>query len=530
MLVALDRWVRPRALPVAVALVVVLAAFAIHLRYAAPGGAHMRGMGPAELVRDEGTVLYDAYRITRGEVMYRDFFEFQTPLFYGTYALLFAATGPSLVAARVLAAIIVALATLVLTDVVARRAGVMAGVAAGAFHALVIVPMWPVAYPHWQAELFALAALWVLVARPPSRRRAVLLGALAALALLTIQSVGLPLLAALVLGEMADQLAREGRWWALLAGAHVGLGATVVLTPCLVYFGLHGALDELIDCTWTWPMSQYAIGNQDASEYAAYLDDVVAAHRPLAPGWRSVAELCLELMSMLPVVALLLGVAAFVWVLRRLALGATGSADAVALGVCTACVVSLFSGRVRPDITHVAFQSAFGLIAIAIVVGRIGRTWVTLVHGLLIAQVAFGAAVIHGMKTASPRQSEVAPGFRRELARVANDYWCLRGGLLQRIQREVPRDGTIVVGCLEGYVYLLVRPAAVSHTALPFHDPDNYLRDAQWRRVANEILARRPAVISVMPYQWVQMTRAQPKLRQRHGVLGFSTFSPRARR
>ncbi|MCC7541139.1 MAG: hypothetical protein IT379_33280 [Deltaproteobacteria bacterium] len=523
----LDRWVAPRALPLVVVVLLGLATLGLHLRYARPGGAHMRGLGPSELVRDEGTVLYDAYRITRGEVMYRDFFEFQTPVFYATYALLFAVTGPSLPAARALAAVFTTLATLLLADAVSRRAGAIAGVSAGAFHVLVIVPMWPVAYPHWQAELFAFAAVWLLLARAPSPRRAVALGALAALCALTIQSLGLPLLLALVLGETADRVAREGRWRGLVGGVHVLAGAAVVTVPVLVYFAIHGALDDLLYCTWTWPLAHYAAGNQDAAQYAAYLDDLVAAHARLGPGLWQIAELCLRLVAVLPVVALALGAVAFAWVLWRLARGAVGPSDAVALGVCTAGVVSLFSGKARPDITHLAFQASFGLIALAIVVGRGRRLWATCALGLFLAEVAFGAALVHATKAGSVRQAEAPLTFRDALRRNADQYWCLRGGILDRIERDVPRDSPIVVGCLEGYVYLLFRPAAVPHTALPFHDGDNYLEPPQWRRVADGILRERPLVVSVMPYQWAQMTLAQPELREQRGATGFRSL-PRA--
>ncbi|HEV8323091.1 MAG TPA: hypothetical protein VG389_15865 [Myxococcota bacterium] len=54
----------------------------LHAPYLWPGGPSSRDGKPWKLMQDEGTVLYDAARMAAGEVMYRDWFEFQGPVFY----------------------------------------------------------------------------------------------------------------------------------------------------------------------------------------------------------------------------------------------------------------------------------------------------------------------------------------------------------------------------------------------------------------------------------------------------------------
>lgn len=107
----------------------------VHLPYLAPGGPSTRYPWPLGLVLDEGTVLYDSYRITCGQVMYLDFFQFQGPVFYYVHAGLFALTGPSLTAARALNLLITSLTATLIALLVRKRLGLLACAGAAAVHA-----------------------------------------------------------------------------------------------------------------------------------------------------------------------------------------------------------------------------------------------------------------------------------------------------------------------------------------------------------------------------------------------------------
>lgn len=178
-----------------VAGVFVFAAVA-HVPYIAPGGPSACYPNPLFLVYDEGTVLYDSFRITCGEVIYRDFFQFQGPLFYHIYAGLFAVTGPSIAAARALNLLFTALSATFIALLVARSLGPVTGAGAAAVHACLLVPMYPYAYPQWLAETLAFAGIYLLATSSYRPRRELAGGACLGLSALTIQSLGLPILAA----------------------------------------------------------------------------------------------------------------------------------------------------------------------------------------------------------------------------------------------------------------------------------------------------------------------------------------------
>jgi len=167
-----------------------------HTPYLAPGGPSVCFPWRLSFVIDEGTVLYDSFRITCGEVIYRDFFQFQGPVFYYVYAGLFAVTGPSIAAARALNLLITALTATFIALIIAQSLGSVAGAGAAAIHVCLLVPMWPYAYPYWLAEAFAFWGIYLLLRGGDRPRHIFSSGAFLGLSAATIQSLGLPILAA----------------------------------------------------------------------------------------------------------------------------------------------------------------------------------------------------------------------------------------------------------------------------------------------------------------------------------------------
>ncbi len=110
---------RPSAWPLALFLLVALAAGLYNI-----GGDLMND--------DEGTYLYSAWRISAGEIPYADFTLVQTPLSFLPTAALFAAAGPSVAAARVLAYLCVLGAALLIFAGARRFLAVSDGGAAAA--------------------------------------------------------------------------------------------------------------------------------------------------------------------------------------------------------------------------------------------------------------------------------------------------------------------------------------------------------------------------------------------------------------
>ena len=99
--------------------------------------------------------------------MYRDFFQFQGPVFYHLVALLFGATGPSIAAARAMMILVNAVAATLIALLAARFAGKVGGVVAAMVFACLLVPLWPLAYPQWLAAalLMGVAGLALLFSR-----------------------------------------------------------------------------------------------------------------------------------------------------------------------------------------------------------------------------------------------------------------------------------------------------------------------------------------------------------------------------
>jgi hypothetical protein len=458
------------------ALVFALALLA-HAPSLYPGGPLATAPEPARLVPDEGTVVYDAARIAGGAVMYRDFFEFQGPVFYYATAGAHLLLGPSIEAGRALHLLTTALAALFLFLLVAEGAGTVAGAAAAAIHVCLLVPVWPYSYPHWLAEALLLGGLLAA-----TRGRLLLAGALLGSSLATIQSVGLPALVAVAatLGLLRRSPLR------LLAGA------ALALAPIAVAFALAGALPAMLHAMWIWPFAHYGGGQEDVAGYAAYLGTYLAAHAPVVWPLRALASFALVLVAGLPIAGALGAAVAWLRGLRRDAPPPHAAAGALAVVVPVLVLT-------RHDLTHLAFVGGAALV---------GGSWLwraragAIVLGLaaLLVAASFAAKTVATWPTDRPSFREVV------LSRLPN---------ASVIDRAVPAAATIVVGNAGGFYYLYVRPAAVSHTYLPA-TAMTYLSHAQWATLAAEIAERRPALLQLGEAPWGELVRRRPALADRY--------------
>lgn len=494
-----------RLWPVAVALLVVI----VHLPYLWPGGPWTRRPGPLILGQDEGTVLYDAHRVETGQVMYRDFFEFQGPVFYYAHAALFAAAGgPSLTVARAFGLLVAAAGSALLAVLVARFAGRAAGAGAALIHAFVLVPMWPFDYPHWLAETLALAGLVLVVREDPPPRAQLGAGAFLALSLFTIQSVGLPVLAAVLAASALPGLASRDVRRALVAPARIVAGAAAVAVPILAYFGAHGALDDLAYAMFVWPMKHYPLGQGGATSYGWGMDSSLREHQQSFRGpWLALASFCLHLIYVLPALAVVAAVAGAAVAIHRLVRRRGDGFPAVtAAAAALAAVSPLWLAPVRPDIVHVACLGSFGLVGGAALLGlllaRAGRAARARVAAAF-CLVAAAGGVSYAYKTAATWPASRALGDWREESLKLNDA--------KRLDGETRPGDTIVVGAMGGFYYLYVRPSAVPNTYIPATLPA-YLSDAQWQRIADDVAANKPRALLLIGKQWAEILKRRPEL------------------
>ncbi len=481
-----------------------------YLAYLAPGGPSPRYPWPLKLVPDEGTVLYDSFRITCGEVIYRDFFEFQGPVFYYLNAALFAVTGPSLTAARGLNLLVTALAATLIALLVARRLGPVAGAAAAAVHACLLVPMWPYAYPHWLAETLVFAGVYLLTGSSGRPHRDVAGGVCLGLSAATIQSLGLPVLAACIAALAMPGIAQRSWREAWIRPLRVLAGASLGIAPFILYLGVVGALDQMWYAMFEWVFTHYPEGQKDATirGYGAFLESYIIAHARVSWPWRDLAVAGLRFIKFLPLFAICGGVIVSV---QAIIDGWRRSFDYDYLVVGSSAIAAttpLLLGITRVDVTHIAFVGSFGLCGAAIALRRLVSWKPHLRLPIVIFWVIIGILVIanFGAKTAMTyRSSRKMETWRGEVLKLGMARW---------IDANVGLNDTIVVSDMGGLQYLYIRCSAVGFTFIPAGNVSKYLSDEQWQNLGKQILKALPPVIELTGEQWLQVTQRTPKLKQ----------------
>jgi hypothetical protein len=508
--------------------VFVLAVIA-HLFYLAPGGPSLRYTWPLKLVPDEGNVLYDSFRITCGEVIYRDFFQFQGPVFYYVNAGLFAITGPSMTAARGLNILVAAFSPVFIALLVSRSLGLVAGAAAAAVHIFLLFPMWPYAYPHWLAETLALAGIYLLAASSTSPRRQLAGGACLGLSAATIQSLGLPILATCIVTVSIPGIL--GRSWrmAMVRPSLVFWGALLVISPFVLYLGLADGLGQMCYAMFEWVFKHYAEGQKDAAAlgYGAFLGSYIIDHARLARPLRDLAVVALKLMRLFPLLTIC---GATVAIFRVIFGERKQSPDDASLIIGIAAFsasLPIFLGITRGDLTHLCFIGSFGLCGAAVALSPC-ITWdprsrlpLTLAW-VLIGTIALANFSAKAVMTYPP--SRKMQDWRGEVLKLPTARW---------IDENVGPGERVVLSSMAGLQYLYIRHSAVPFTFLPPDTIPNYFSERQWQELGERILKSTPPVVEMSQEQWGQVTQRTPELellyRRNKGLLLRVGFIPEER-
>jgi hypothetical protein len=210
--------------------------------------------------------------------------------------------------------------------------------------------------------------------------------------------------------------------------------------------------------------------------------------------------LALKLNLALPFLALggatiALPVAAWRIVTRR----TEGWADILLAAGCIGGASTLFLAPVRADFHHIAYGGPFGMMALSLAARRPRlRAPVTALLGVAAAL----CVVTYAHKTVFTWSASRKLGdFAAEARRLGG------AGPIARL----PPDATIVIGPMAGFYYFFQRDAAVPITHLP-SSQEKFLTDAQWRWCADEIVARRPAIIMLPAKSWQQIVARRPEL------------------
>ena len=485
-------------------------AVALHMPYLVPGGPSPRYIWPLKLVIDEGTVIYDSFRITCGEVIYRDFFQFQGPVFYYVYAGLFTITGPSMAAARALNVLITGLSATLIALLVSRNLGLLAGAMAAAVHICLLVPMWPYAYPHWLAEAFALTGIYLLVTSNGQARREIVGGACLGLSVATIQSLGIPILA-VCMADLAVPGIVHRSWRETFARPlRVFAGALLSIAPFIIYLGMRGAFDQMVYAMFEWVFTHYPEGQKDAAVrgYGAFLESYIIAHARVSWPWRNLAVFGLRFIYLLPLFAIIGG---GIVSLQAILDGWRRSLDYDYLVVGSSAIaasIPLLIGITRVDVTHIAFIGSFGLCGSAVALRRLVAWKPRLRLPIVIIWMMIGILMIanFGAKTSMTyRSSRKMETWRGEVLKLGMARW---------IDANVGLKERIVVADMGGLQYLYIRHSAVGFTFIPSGNMPKYFSDGQWQNLGTQILKALPPVIELTGEQWLQVTQRTPELKQ----------------
>lgn len=340
---------------------------------------------------DELNQLAQAWRVAQGDRLYQGVWEFAAPLPLLAAALAFKlAGGPSLLLARMLASLVVALALSGLWRLgralgLAPWAGALAawGFAWGAF------PGYPAYYHHWCALA---ALLWALAwgARASQGQAGATAwaasGACAAVAAWCTQSSGPVALGALGLMGLAWAW-RGGAWAPAWRAAGAGLAGALGVTALVsAFFAWQGGLGSLWHQVWVWPATHYRLpgGTNDVWP----LSDLGAMFFPMwaqaMSPWLWLGRVVgLSTTALLPLVGAFAGAAVVAWRLALLPWHPLSAQAPARLGFALAlALVGAMAWRGKADWTHLAEAAPLASLAWA--------WWASQSAALLARQQALG--------------------------------------------------------------------------------------------------------------------------------------------
>lgn len=216
---------------------------------------------------DAGVFLNGADLLNHGALPSRDFVEPQGPGSFLWLALFFRFFGATLTTAHlVLDATGAAIA--LLAFYISRKLGA-SGFFAALFALVMSVPLMPIVSPHYDTNLFALAAFAIFLSawdqaldrKQPELIRLIVTAVLCAITTWMIQQKGVYLTASLLISLVCLLRARSTRPVLILGLSY----ALLALLPFAIYAVLH-ALPDLLFANYLWPLRKY--GELNAAPYA----------------------------------------------------------------------------------------------------------------------------------------------------------------------------------------------------------------------------------------------------------------------
>ena len=317
---------------------------------------------------DEGTVLSNADRVSRGQALYREVFYFKGPISYLPYVLADRIAPPTARTGRLTMFAILAIWSAAMSEVALLITGRrVVAVLVALWVPLQIWQAWTYAYQDFTAQfLLVLGVLCALVAfdAPDGRRRALTLGAAgvcAALAVWTSLAQGVAGLVAL--GGAVTLVAglTAGRRAGLHAAGSFGLGAVLGSAAVFGWLAAMGAVRPGLEAMLVFPFSHYRGAANDTSygfDAAIYLASWIA------PRWIAIAAgSILGVTEVVPILALAVALGVVAWVIaqvarprsRRRSWRAPALARLMVPASLAATALPVILRQTRSDICHLGF-------------------------------------------------------------------------------------------------------------------------------------------------------------------------------
>ncbi|MEO9132840.1 MAG: hypothetical protein ABI240_16770 [Sphingomonas sp.] len=320
------------------------------------------------VLTDEGIWLHAARRMSDGQILYRDFFEFHPPLGFLIVYGWVSAFGSSLLAARLLVVLVIASTAgfaFAACRAISDRVGLSAFLAL--FWVVVSQGYWTQVNHHWLTSLFSMIALWALMPAGGKPHRPALAGlAASAAVLVTTQRGGLIVLASLV-AVLRRRSAKALMWFTL--------GGAIPLAAALTFLWWQGAMGAAFEQVILYSAGHYS--NIQWVPFGAFIHVQTAAAVAVFP-----VSACL----------LVLGIRRHGFALLRRRHWIT--AILFSLSAFLGCFP-------RPDAMHIAFGAVLALPLLAALVdlllpqGRIGLVLQRVAIAFMLATLVplFGSAI-----------------------------------------------------------------------------------------------------------------------------------------
>lgn len=473
---------------------------------------------------DEGIVVHSADRIRRGEVLYRDFFNFQGPLGYLPFTLAFTFGPITATVGRGTMIFVMAVwcgVTYLTVKEITRK--IWAGVLIGLYFPLCVWPTWPYAYEHFIAAFWMTCAVLFAVygERGNLRRGWLVAGIFGAMSFWTSIPEGFCGIVSLALCSLVIRYATKARWNLLgqFAVGFSGLSGAICL-----YFAARGGLLAMLRAVFVFPFTNYVEKNK--TEYAFDAADYLRLWSMRGKSEGAAVELMLDMTKTVPKAAIVIAVVVAVVVLERVAhrrytRRVKGGriwevlapvALAASLG---ALAVPVWWGVTRNDVCHLGFIQQTSVIALA------AAFWFPISDERLaklrwrfvwVAQVTTGCAVaavllqVHAFADANAKIADKIT----ELEKRDLDAYIGRQMKVKSVMARL-RPDELFVENYGGYTHLLSqRGDAISFP----HLGNEAYYEGQFPIAAREIVTKRPRAILMSAEAFNLFVRHEPSIQQ----------------